>query len=119
MTNETADSFQGPKATSKIVKLQSLDPELWSKKVPRIIQSFFQPQASLEPIDNSGGWLLYRGIYYYSDSDTYPHVMLVNDKHLSLPIVKCCNKRTYDLFLSSFFGGDFNDCGIAVGVPSL
>lgn len=106
------------KRTSNLDKLRSLDPEVWPSTFPRIIQTPFQPQASLVPVDNPHGWILYRGVYYYSDDHKYPYVMLSNTKHLSLPIIKCCTKESYDRFLRDFFNGSFINHGVSVHTRS-
>ena len=115
--DSTENTVVGRKV-SKINILRSLDPEVWPQNSARILQTPYQPQVSLTPVDNTHCWLSYRGKYYYSDSDKYPYVMLMKNKHLPLPIVKCCTKQCYDRFLSKFFSGVFGEKGITVHTPS-
>ena len=104
--------------TSKIEKLRSFDPELWPSGSARLIQTPFQPQASLDPVVNENGWLLYRGVYYYSDNKDYPYVALTTTSHRPFPLVRCCNKHSYDLFLSKFFNAGFSNACVSVHLPS-
>jgi hypothetical protein len=98
---------------SKISLLRSFDKELWS----RLVQMHLQPEPSLEPVDNIHGSIMYRGVYYHSINPNLPYVRLIKKQYLTLPVVACCRRRSYEIFLRQFLEGDFNENAITVHVP--
>ena len=94
---------------TNITQLRELDPEVWYAGSARVVQLALQPNASRERPPCNLCWIFYRGIYYYSTNPERPLVRLKMSKSHNLPLVSCCDRRSYERFVKEAEEGKYGD----------
>jgi hypothetical protein len=72
----------------------------------------------MKAIDPEFGCLEYRSVMYFSENPNYPYVRLVWPSGYRFPLVRCCDKRSYDNFLRQRNNGRFKDVDVNVSIPA-
>jgi len=96
--------------------LRQFDAQVWLPHVCRIVQRDKLPCASITPIVTEYGSLYYRSVHYYSDNPRYPYVRLLKHCNSPLPLVVCCAKPAYELFLQDLVKGSFVNTDIVIPI---
>lgn len=77
--------------------LRDFDSELWVLNTARIVQKPFRPQASRDPPVTRNGYILYRGVYYFSTNEECPYVGLKKNILGSFPLPACFRRPQTDI----------------------
>lgn len=99
--------------------LQQLDKKLWSQKALKLVGSERLPLARREKIAWGTGVLMYRSVYYMSDSNKYPYVRFGKYLKHNVPVVSCCTEDEFIDFLRSYDDSLFHNVHITIPIEIM